>query len=197
MGGTFDPIHFGHLFIAEEARVRCQLDEVVFVPNRQPAHAYGKTAGASAEDRYELTKLAIESNAHFRVSRLELERAGPSYAIHTVRQFQRELGAETQLFFIAGADAMNEILTWHRAEELLRSCAFIGVARPGYDLQEVARVLAAQVTADVIWLEIPGLHVSSRDLRARVENGWPIRYLVPEAVERAIEKRDLYREENS
>lgn len=197
MGGTFDPIHFGHLFIAEEARVRCQLDEVVFVPNRQPAHVYGKTVGAAAEDRYEMTKLAIASNAHFRVSRIELERDGPSYALDTVREFQRELGDETQLFFIAGADSMSEILTWHRAEELLRSCRFIGFSRPGYDLQEVARVLAAQVTADVTWLEVPGLHVSSRDLRNRVKNGWPIRYLVPQAVEREIEKRDLYREQNS
>ena len=196
MGGTFDPIHFGHLFIAEEARFRCQLDEIVFVPNRQPAHVYGKTAGAPAEDRYELTKLAIESNPHFRISRIELERDGPSYALDTVRQFQQELGSETQLHFIAGADAMSEILTWQRAEELLQSCDFIGVSRPGYDLQEVARVLAER-NARVTWLEVPGLHVSSRDLRKRVKEGAPLRYLVPEAVEREIEKRALYREENS
>jgi nicotinate-nucleotide adenylyltransferase len=197
MGGTFDPIHFGHLFLAEEARVHCELDEVVFFPNRQPAHYYGKTAGADVEARYHMTRLAIEGNAHFRVSRVEVEREGPSYAIDTVQQFQEELGKDTELFFLAGADAMQEVTTWHRAPELLAMCRFIGVSRPGYDLESAARVLAPLQKARVTWLQVPGLHISSSELRRRVREGLPIRYLVPDAVERAIAESDLYRERNS
>jgi nicotinate-nucleotide adenylyltransferase len=190
MGGTFDPIHYGHLFIAEEARVRCGLDEVLFFPNNQPAHREGKDAHADPETRFRLTELAIADNAHFRASRIELDRPGPSYAFDTLQQLRRECDAE--LFYIVGADSINDVLTWYRGAELFDLCRFIAASRPEFDLEKAKAQLSPRQLERVIFLEVPGLHIASRELRRRVREGAPIRYLTPDAVIMEIEKRKLY-----
>ncbi|HVF09802.1 MAG TPA: nicotinate-nucleotide adenylyltransferase [Abditibacteriaceae bacterium] len=193
MGGTFDPIHFGHLFIAEEARVRCGLTTVVFFPNRQPAHREGKSAHADPETRCALAQLGIQGNPHFRISRVELDRPGPSYAIDTVRQLQAELGADAELFFIVGADSVGEVLTWHRGAELFERCRFAAVTRPGFSLEAARGELSSQQLERVVFLETVGLDIASREIRQRVRENLPIRYLTPDTVEQAIRERGLYK----
>jgi len=192
MGGTFDPIHFGHLFIAEEARVRCDLKTVVFFPNRQPAHRDGKSACADPETRYALTQLGIRDNPHFEISRVELDRPGPSYAIDTVRQLQMEWGARAELFFIVGADSVGDILTWHRGAELFELCRFVAVTRPDFSLETARRGLSLAQLQRVTFLESIGLDIASRKIRQRVRDNLPIRYLMPDAVEQVIRERNLY-----
>ena len=191
MGGTFDPIHFGHLFIAEEARARCALDEVWFVPNNTPAHVQGKSALLSARERMELCELAVADNPHFRVSAVEVERAGKSYAFDTLLEIGAATGAE--LFWILGADAIGEVLTWYRGADLFEMCRFVAASRPGFSLETAQDALNAAQLSRVEWMEVPGLHIASRDLRARVKARQSIRYLVPDVVREAIEERGLYR----
>ncbi len=193
MGGTFDPIHFGHLFIAEEARVRCGLEEVIFFPNNKPAHREGKSAHADPETRFALTQLGIQTNPHFRISRIEIDRPGPSYAYDTLRQFQAELGESVELFYIVGADSINDILTWYRAEELFDLCRFIATTRPDFDLAEAKRELSPHQLERVDFLETIGLDIASRDLRRRVREGLTIRYLTPDVVEHEVRRRGLYK----
>ncbi len=193
MGGTFDPIHFGHLFIAEAARVACGLDEVIFFPNNQPAHAQGKSVNLDAETRWELMSLGIADNPHFRGSRIELERPGKSFAFDTIGQFQRELGADVELYFIIGADSMRDLGSWHRGAELFDLCRFVAASRPGYDGEKAIAALSDEQRARVISLEVPGLHISSTDLRARVKAEKAVRYLTPEPVRERIEELNLYR----
>lgn len=197
MGGTFDPIHFGHLFIAEEARVHCALDKVLWIPNRQPAHREGKTAYLSPQTRCEMVRLAIASNAAFELSLVEIERDGPSYAIDTLKYFRARFGEASELFFIMGADSMSDILTWHRGAELFELCQFIATSRPGYDLQEVKGKLSNEQQARVTWLEVPGLHIASREVRGRVTEGQAIRYLTPDVVVDEIVRGNLYSESSS
>jgi len=192
MGGTFDPIHYGHLFIAEEARVCCGLEKVLFFPNNQPAHREGKDAFAAAETRFELMQLGIESNAHFEASRVEIDRPGPSYAIDTLRHFQAEY-SDAELHFIVGADSIRDVLTWHRGAELFELCRFVAASRPGFDLEAAKAKLSIGQLERTTFLNVPGLHVASRDLRDRVRNEKPIRYLVPDAVCKRIEDLKLYR----
>ncbi len=193
MGGTFDPIHFGHLFIAEAAQGACDLDEVIFFPNNQPAHAQGKSTDADAQTRWELMLLGIADNPHFCGSRIELERPGKSFAFDTIGQFQAELGADVELYFIIGADSMRDLLTWHRGPELFSLCRFVAASRPGFDGEKAIAALSDEQRARVISLEVPGLHISSTDLRARVRSGKTIRYLTPEPVRERIEELNLYR----
>jgi nicotinate-nucleotide adenylyltransferase len=197
MGGTFDPIHFGHLFIAEEARLRCHLEKVIFFPNNTPAHRQGKTANADAETRFRLTQLATKENPHFEVSRVEIDRPGPSYAIDTVGHFQQEFGCTSELYFIVGADSINEVLTWYRGAELFGMCRFAAASRPGYDLSVAKSTLSQAQLERVEFLSVPGLHIASRELRQRVRDGLSIRYLVPDAVERAVYENSLYLDSNS
>lgn len=192
MGGTFDPLHFGHLFIAEAARDACELDEVIFFPNNLPAHAQGKSTSADAELRYELMLLGIEDNSHFRGSRIELERPGKSYAFDTIQQFQRELGADVELYFIIGADSMRDLLTWYRGAELFDLCCFVAATRPGFDSAAAIAALSDEQRARVISLEVPGLYISSTELRLRVRQQKTIRYLTPEPVRKRIEEINLY-----
>lgn len=194
MGGTFDPIHMGHLFIAEEARVRYGLQEVIFFPNNQPAHREGKSASADPETRFALTQLAIESNPHFRISRVELDRPGPSYAFDTLHRFRAELGESVELFYIVGADSINDVLTWYRGAELFDLCRFIALTRPHFDLEAARSELSAHQLERVEFLETVGLDIASRELRQRVRDGLPIRYLTPDVVEREVHRRGLYRE---
>ena len=198
MGGTFDPIHNGHLVTAEEAWKQFQLDQVLFVPSGSPPHKDNRE-NLDAEDRYLMTVIATATNPHFRVSRMEVDRRGPSYTIDTVRELHRIYGKNTEVFFITGADAILEILTWKEPDLVLREATFIAATRPGYDLKKLEESLP-QVEKDrhdtdprVLVMEIPALAISSTDIRNRVKQGRPITYLVPEGVSEFIEKSGFYR----
>ncbi len=190
MGGTFDPIHLGHLLAAEEARQRFQIERVVFVPNREPPHKreYPVT---SAEHRYAMTVLATASNPHFEASRIEMDRSGPSYTVDTMRAFREALGAEARLYFITGADAIIETVTWRRPEEIAALCEFVAVTRPGYALERLSEAELAPGTRIHV-LHMPGLEISSTEIRRRVAAQESVRYLVPPPVARYIETNRLY-----
>ena len=192
MGGTFDPIHFGHLFIAEAARVACELERVVFFPNNQPAHAEGKTATLDAETRLELVRSSTKDNPHFETSRIEIDRVGKSFAFDTIQAFQEQFGADAELYFIVGADSIADIPTWHRGGELFDLCRFVAASRPGYFFEDAKQKLSLKQRERVIWLETPGLHIASRDLRKRLREGLPIRYLVPDEVAKRMKDLNLH-----
>jgi nicotinate-nucleotide adenylyltransferase len=192
MGGTFDPIHLAHLFAAEEARFKFNLEKVIFVPCGVPAHKkpYEVTP---AEHRYAMVLLATANNPYFEVSRIEIDREGPSYAIDTVMAFRQLYGEDASIYFITGADAVLEILTWKETDKLIRLCKFIAVTRPGYDLSKISEVLGEEYASAIEILQIPGMDISSTAIRQRVRNGEPIRYLVPEMVYHYIMQHKLYR----
>jgi nicotinate-nucleotide adenylyltransferase len=194
MGGTFDPIHYGHLVAAEEARCQLELEKVIFIPAGRPPHKTKREISA-ARHRLNITRLAVASNPFFRVSDVEIMKPGPSYTIDTVQIFKEKFpGAE--LFFITGADAVLEILSWKRVEELLRLCYFVAATRPGYQLDELSKNIPGfpiNGKKRIITMEVPALAISSTDLRRRVREGRPIKYLVPEAVEAYILNNNLYR----
>lgn len=187
MGGTFDPIHHGHLVAASEVGEQFGLDEVVFVPTGQPWQKGG--AGVSrAEDRYLMTVIATASNPRFRVSRVDIDRPGPTYAVDTLRDLKAEYGPSVDLYFITGADALGRILSWKDPEQLFELARFIGVTRPGFELTD------AHLPADTVSLvRVPAMAISSTDCRARVRAGKPVWYLVPDGVVQYIAKRRLYR----
>jgi nicotinate-nucleotide adenylyltransferase len=191
MGGTFDPIHHGHLLTAEEAGWQFELDEVVFVPTGQPWMKSDREV-SPAEDRYLMVVIATSGNPRFSVSRLEIERKGPTYTVETLRALSEGHAEDVDLFFITGADAMLEIFQWKDSEETLSLAHFIAATRPGYDLSSFER---GALTEDprVTVITIPALAISSSDIRERVRRGRPIRYLVPEGVQTYIEKAGLYR----
>lgn len=191
MGGTFDPLHIGHLFIAEAARVQCGLDQVVFFPNRIPAHVQGKSANASPDARWKMTVAGIEGNASFEASRVELDREGTSYAYDTLRHFSANA---VELFYIIGGDSLADLLTWHRGAELFEMCYFIAAPRPGFDAHQALQALSPEQRTKVLLLDTPELQISSTDIRNRVCRNLPIRYLVPDAVERIIRQQHLYQE---
>jgi nicotinate-nucleotide adenylyltransferase len=191
MGGTFDPIHYGHLVTAEEALVQFRLDEVLFVPTGQPWMKEHEQV-SPPEHRYLMTVIATASNPKFSVSRTEVEREGPTYTIDTLRSLRDEQGAGTDLFFITGADAILEILHWREPEEVFGLAHFIAATRPGYDLAHFDEEAASSHPAVSI-MHIPALAISSTDIRQRVAEGRPLRYLVPEGVKSYIEKAELYR----
>jgi len=192
MGGTFDPIHYGHLLMAEEARQAFALDQVVFVPNGRPAHKKAYLV-SSSEDRFAMTLLATESNPYFTCSRIELDRPGPSYTIDTLRAYRALHPDLDALYFITGADAVLEILSWHEYDKLADECRFIAVTRPGFVLDRLEEMLDADFLHQISFLSIPGLEISSTDLRRRVREGRSVKYLTPEAVEGYIEQNGLYR----
>ena len=191
MGGTFDPIHHGHLVTAEEAVWQFELDEVVFVPTGQPWMKQDREV-TSAEDRYLMTVIATASNPSFSVSRIEVDRQGPTYTVDTLEQLRAEAKEPVDLFFVTGADAMLEIFHWKDPEEVLARARFIAATRPGYDLTRFeAETPSAHPNVSV--MHIPALAISSTDIRRRVAEGEPVRYLVPEGVQTYIEKAKLYR----
>jgi len=190
MGGTFDPIHNGHLVTAEEALHQFHLDHVVFVPTGDP-WMKEQADVSPAEDRYLMTVIATASDAKFRVSRMEIDRDGPTYTVDTLRDLRTDLGPDADLFFITGADAMLEIFQWKDPKELLDLAHFIAATRPGYDL-DAFTANTPQDHHDVKVMQIPALAISSTDIRARVASGRPIRYLLPEGVKTYIEKASLY-----
>ena len=195
MGGTFDPIHLGHLVTAEEARQKFELSYVVFVPSGHPPHKDNQLV-SDLEHRYLMTVLAVITNPHFTVSRVEIDRSlqGPTYTVDTVKWFQDYFGPETKLFFITGADAILDILTWKNYEDLLDTCQFIAASRPGYSLSRLRKTLkGSSIMSKVCYLEIPAMAISSTDIRERVRSGKTIKYLTPEAVEHYIIKNKLWK----
>ena len=191
MGGTFDPIHYGHLVTAEEALEQFRLDEVVFVPTGQPWMKEHEVV-SPAEDRYLMTVIATASNPRFSVSRVEVDREGATYTVDTLRSLREEQGAGTDLFFISGADAVLEILHWREPQELFDLAHFIAATRPGYDLAHFEED-PTSIRSEVTVMHVPALAISSTDIRARIADGHPIRYLVPEGVKSYVEKAGLYR----
>ncbi|GAA4598925.1 nicotinate-nucleotide adenylyltransferase [Actinoplanes octamycinicus] len=186
MGGTFDPIHHGHLVAASEVQARFQLDEVTFVPTGQP---YEKGRVSPAEDRYLMTVIATASNPRFHVSRADMDRDGPTYTVDTLRDMRAVYGQSAELYFITGADALARIMSWRDALTMLELAHFIGVTRPGFELT------AANLPADSVTLvEVPAMAISSSDCRQRVAAGLPVWYLVPDGVVQYINKRGLYRD---
>ena len=197
MGGTFDPIHLGHLVTAEEARQQFNLQYVVFVPSGYPPHK-DNTRLSDLEHRYLMTVLAVITNPYFTVSRVEIERSqqGPTYTVDTVKWFQEFYGPESKIHFITGADAMLDILTWKDYENLLDTCQFIAASRPGYSLSRLRQTfeqLGSSSLKKVSYLEIPAMAISSTDIRERVRSGKTIKYLTPEAVEQYIIKNKLWK----
>lgn len=189
MGGTFDPIHYGHLVTAEEVRDYFGLEEVVFVPSGRPPHKIGQKI-TDPEHRYLMVVLATVTNPYFSVSRVEIERPGPSYSIDTVRYFKNLWGEDTEIYFITGADAFAQISTWNNPEELLRLCTFVAASRPGYRLTQLEGPFRDRVKI----IEVSALAISSSEIRRRVKRGESIKYLLPEAVENYIYKHGLYRD---
>jgi nicotinate-nucleotide adenylyltransferase len=191
MGGTFDPIHHGHLVAASEAATRFGLDEVVFVPTGQPWQKKGARV-SPAEHRYLMTVIATASNPDFTVSRVDLERPGPTYTIDTLHDLRAQRGPDVDLFFITGAEALAMILTWKDSDELFELAHFIGVTRPGHDLS------GDGLPADrVSLLEVPAMAISSTTCRERVRRNEPVWYLVPDGVVQYIGKHRLYRDNGS
>lgn len=186
MGGTFDPIHHGHLVAASEVAQFFSLDEVVFVPTGEPWQKEDRRVSPS-EDRYLMTVIATASNPQFSVSRVDLDRKGPTYTIDTLNDLRDRFGAQAELFFITGADALEAILGWHRSAELFTLAHFIGVTRPGHHLSDQGFPQGA-----VSLVEVPALAISSTDCRSRVQAGDPVWYLVPDGVVQYISKRHLY-----
>ena len=188
MGGTFDPIHHGHLVAASEVQAWFDLDEVVFVPTGQPWQKQDRQVSA-AEDRYLMTVIATASNPRFWVSRVDIDRQGPTYTIDTLRDLHEEL-SDADLYFITGADALSDIFTWRNADELFELAHFVGCTRPGFAMER--SVLDGIPNDRVTIVEIPALAISSTDCRERHMRGEPVWYLVPDGVVQYISKYALY-----
>ena len=186
MGGTFDPIHHGHLVAASEVRAWFDLDEVVFVPTGQPWQKETREV-SPAEDRYLMTVIATASNPQFSVSRVDIDRPGPTYTIDTLRDLKAERGVGWDLYFITGADALEQILTWRDVGELFELAHFVGCTRPGHELSNIGLP-----EGKVSLVEVPALAISSTECRERVSQGEPIWYLVPDGIVQYIAKRQLY-----
>ena len=187
MGGTFDPIHHGHLVAASEVASRFELDEVVFVPTGEPWQKGDRSVSAS-EHRYLMTVIATADNPQFSVSRVDLDRPGPTYTIDTLTDLKAARGPDVEMFFITGADALAQILSWRDADRLAGLAHFVGVTRPGHPLSD-----PGLPRAEVSLVEIPALAISSSNCRERVGLNQPIRYLVPDGVVQYIAKSGLYR----
>jgi nicotinate-nucleotide adenylyltransferase len=198
MGGTFNPIHHGHLVTAQEALDQFKLDRVIFIPTGDPPHK--KDDGlAGTEDRYLMTVIATSYNSDFFVSRIEIDRKGKSYTIDTVRGLREIYGKDSALYFVTGADAILEILTWKKAPEIVTLCRFIAATRPGHDLSRLEglkkKLFSSKEEAGekIFIMEIPALAISSTDIRKRLKQGRSIDYLVPEGVSNYILKHGLYK----
>jgi nicotinate-nucleotide adenylyltransferase len=188
MGGTFDPIHHGHLVAASEVAHLFDLDEVVFVPTGQPWQKDDRKVSA-AEDRYLMTVIATASNPTFSVSRVDIDRPGPTYTIDTLREVRDMRGPDADLFFITGADALAQIVSWHDVSELFDLAHFVGCTRPGHKLAD-----PGLPEGKVSLVEVPALAISSTECRDRVADDEPVWYLVPDGIVQYINKRGLYRD---
>jgi nicotinate-nucleotide adenylyltransferase len=198
MGGTFNPIHHGHLVAAGEALSQFNLSRVIFIPSGDPPHK-NSNEEMIAEHRYLMTVIATSANNNFFVSRIEIDRKGKSYTVDTVKELREIYGENTSLYFITGADAILEILTWKKTKEIMELCSFIAATRPGYnisriqDLKERLFEKTKNNTEKIFVMEVPALAISSTDIRQRVRENRPIDYLVPEGVSNYILKHGLYK----
>ena len=193
MGGTFDPIHYGHLVAAEAAREAFCLEKIIFVPAGIPPHKVQEEV-TPARHRYLMTLLAIMSNPYFEISRVDLERGGVTYTVDTLADLKKEF-SEAIIYFITGADAILEILSWKSPAQVMSMADFIAVTRPGYDLDQLSETLGSfysEFQEQIHILEIPPVGISSTALRRRLKEGRSVRYLVPETVVTYIENRGLY-----
>lgn len=199
MGGTFDPIHYGHLAVAEEVRASLDLAEMVFIPAGEPPHKPGLHI-TPAQDRAEMVRLAIASNPRFTLSRVDLDRPGPSYTSETVRLLRQEWGEQTAIYFVIGWDSLEELHTWHEPEAILEQIAYlVAVHRPGYvEAEHYREQLEANlpgISKRLRTVPAPQLDISATDLRQRVAQHRPIKYQLPEAVEEYIIEHGLYQEQ--
>ena len=192
LGGTFDPIHMGHLRMAEHVFQLMELESIVFIPAYVPPHKLGQDF-APAQDRYAMTELAVADNPHFTVSDMELKRTGVSYTIDTIRQLHAQY-EDRELNFIIGADSVAQLHTWHNIEEMLELTRFVAVWRPGYEgaMEEMVRHLGEQAKERVLLLDTPVYDISSTEIRTRIRQGLGLAGLVPPAVERYIYEHGLY-----
>ncbi len=199
MGGTFDPIHNGHLVTAEAVRHRFNVDRVVFMPAGQPAHKADKKVTHN-EHRYLMTVLATMRNENFEVSRIEIDRPGLTYTIDTIEALKKMCRNDVRLYFITGADAIHQIMTWKEPERLLTLCDFVAVTRPGYDRTKLFADIGEireKYESRIHYMEVPALAISSSDIRQRARKGEPIKYLLPQEVEDYIYKFRLYQEDTN
>lgn len=195
MGGTFDPIHYGHLVVAEEVHSRLDLAETVFIPTGQPPHKQEERVTAP-QHRLTMLELAIASNPHFSISRVELDRPGPSYTVETLRLLREQWGRYTALYFIIGWDSLEELVTWYNPEGILEQLTYlVAVHRPGHQGVPGKRIeqQLPGIKQRLLTMPAPQLDISATDLRSRVAEGRPIKYQTPEAVERYIAQHGLYR----
>lgn len=196
MGGTFDPIHYGHLVAAEAVRAEFELDKVLFIPAGKPAHKLDKKV-TCPEHRFAMTSLATESNPYFEASRIEIDRVGITYTIDTIKDLKARYMNKCDIYFITGADALLDILSWKNVEELFGLCSFVAATRPGFDYSEIKGQLddiERRFNKKIRYIEVPSLAISSSDIRDRVKCGKPIKYLLPESTEAYIKRNSLYEE---
>ena len=196
MGGTFDPIHFGHLAAAETVRQKLNCQKIIFIPLGNPPHKKDRILSDSTH-RYTMTILATNSNPYFEVSNIEVNRDGYTYTLNTITELNKYYGHDVELLFITGADALLEIETWYKVDELLKLCSFVAVTRPGYDksmLEQKLQYLQSKYNSELHIIDVPGLNISSTDIRERIKAGASIKYLVPESVEQYIYNQGLFRE---
>lgn len=194
MGGTFDPIHLGHLAMAESAREIFQLKEILFIPSARPPHKTERKIESKAH-RLMMTYLATKSNEYFHVSPMEMLREGFSYTLDTVNELHRKYGKDTELFFIIGSDSMADLENWHKAQELVGKANFLAAARPGVELNfdKVKKVFGSTGLQHIHQFITPSFEISSTNIRERIKLGRSIKYLVPEEVEQYIYRENLYR----
>ncbi|MYC77949.1 nicotinate-nucleotide adenylyltransferase [Candidatus Poribacteria bacterium] len=188
MGGTFNPIHYAHLISAEQVRTGLGYDTILFIPSARPPHKVADADIIEPEHRYQMVRLAIAENPHFEASRIELERAGPSYTVETLKVLKKLYGEPTELAWIIGADSLIEYKVWKDFDEVLERCVMIATTRPNYDLNRVPLEIRKRVTT----FPITGIDISATGIRERVRKGLSIRYLVPEGVHAYIERYRLY-----
>jgi nicotinate-nucleotide adenylyltransferase len=195
LGGTFDPIHSGHLIIAEEARLKLRLARVLFVPAGQPWLKTGRTISPAAH-RVEMVKRAIATNPHFELSTVEVDHPGPSYSMETIAILQQQMGAEATIFFLVGWGSLAQLPQWKEPAKLIQLCKLVAVTRPGFSRPDLKTLEASVpgVTQSVVWLDIPPVDISSSDIRKRVAQGLSIHGLVPGGVESYIKEQKLYRQ---
>lgn len=192
-GGTFDPVHLGHLVLAEQCREQCRLDEVWFVPARVPPHK-SRTDISPAEHRVAMLEFAIAGHERFRIQRIELNRAGPSFTVETLQQFHDE-SPDWELFLLLGADSVHDLPTWREPHRILQLATVVAVNRgdrPGFSAEKLAGHFTQAELQRIVTVQMPGLDISSSDIRQRVRESRSVRYLVPRAVEVYIAERGLY-----
>lgn len=193
MGGTFDPIHIGHLFIAEEIRQEFNLDRIIFIPTGNPPHKDNKGI-TDAFDRYIMTILATNNNPYFYVSDIEVKREGISYTYDTLK-ILKEKYKNTDFYFITGADAIIELPTWNNINKLVKMCKFIAATRPGFDFSKLKREISNlehKYGIEILTVNLLGLQISSTEIRKRIKQNRPINYFITDSVKGYIDKKDLY-----